>query len=84
MLSSVYDLDLSADVPYEASHLAPVVVEYISTAVGDTISDLQAAFNAGVRWSIGVLSGAHSESQLRSCPHGGIIPSVKDLPSVFK
>jgi len=52
--------------------------------VGDTISDLQAAFNAGVRWNIGVLSGAHSEMQLRSCPHSEIILSVKDLPSVFK
>ena len=53
-------------------------------AVGDTVSDLQAAFNAGVRWNIGVLSGAHSEAQLRSCPHSEIIPSVKELPSVFK
>lgn len=53
-------------------------------AVGDTVSDLQAAFNASVRWNIGVLSGAHSEMQLRSCPHSEIIPSVKDLPSVFK
>ena len=53
-------------------------------AVGDTVSDLQAAFNAGVRWSIGVLSGAHSENQLKSCPHSQIIASVKELPSVFK
>ena len=53
-------------------------------AVGDTISDLQAAFNAGVRWRIGVLSGAHSETQLKSCPHSEIIESVKELPSVFR
>lgn len=53
-------------------------------AVGDTVSDLQAAFNAGVRWSIGVLSGAHSETQLKSCPHSEIIASVKELPTVFK
>ena len=53
-------------------------------AVGDTVSDLQAGFNAGVRWNIGVLSGAHSEVQLRSCPHSEIIPSIKELPSVFK
>ena len=53
-------------------------------AVGDTVSDLQAAFNAGARWSIGVLSGAHSETQLKSCPHSEIIPSVKELPSVFE
>ena len=53
-------------------------------AVGDTVSDLQAAFNAGARWSIGVLSGAHSKSQLKSCPHSEIIPSVRELPSVFE
>jgi phosphonatase-like hydrolase len=53
-------------------------------AVGDTVSDLQAGFNASVRWNIGVLSGAHSESQLQSCPHGSIIPSIKELPSVFR
>ena len=53
-------------------------------AVGDTVSDLQAAFNAGVRWSIGVLSGAHSETRLKSCPHSEIIASVKELPSVLK
>ena len=52
-------------------------------AVGDTVSDLQAAFNAGARWRIGVLSGAHSEAQLKSCPHSEIIPSVRELPSVF-
>ena len=51
--------------------------------VGDTVSDLQAADNAGVRWGIGVLSGAHSETQLKSCPHSEIITSVKELPSVF-
>ncbi len=53
-------------------------------AVGDTVSDLQAAFNAGVRWSIGVLSGAHSETHLKFCPHSELIASVKELPSVFK
>ena len=47
--------------------------------VGDTISDLQAAENAGVRWSIGVLSGAHSEAQLRTCPHTAIIASIAVL-----
>ena len=53
-------------------------------AIGDTVSDSQAAFNAGVRWSIGVLSGAHSETRLKSCPHSKIIDSVKELPSVLR
>jgi phosphonatase-like hydrolase len=51
--------------------------------VGDTVSDLEAAENAGARWRIGVLSGAHSEAQLKSCPHTAIILSVAELPSLF-
>lgn len=52
-------------------------------AVGDTISDLRAAENAGVQWRIGVLSGAHSEEQLQSCPHAAVIPSVAELRRVL-
>lgn len=52
-------------------------------AVGDTIADLQAAGNAGVKWNIGVLSGAHSEAQLRSYPHTAIIDSAADLPQAL-
>ncbi len=51
--------------------------------VGDTAADLQAAENAGVRWSIGVLSGAHNEEQLLYCPHTAIIPSIAQLPEVL-
>lgn len=51
--------------------------------VGDTVADLQAAENAGVRWNIGVLSGAHNEDQLLSCPHTAIIPSIAQLPEVL-
>ena len=51
--------------------------------VGDTVSDLEAAYNAGARWRIGVLSGAHTEAQLKLCLHSKIITSVKELPSVF-
>lgn len=52
-------------------------------AVGDTMADLQAAENAGVQWSIAVLSGAHGEEQLRTCRHTAIIFSVAELPGVF-
>ncbi len=51
--------------------------------VGDTVSDLQAAENAGVRWRIAVLSGAHGEAQLRACPHTAIIASVAALADVL-
>lgn len=51
--------------------------------VGDTAANLQAAENAGVRWNIGVLSGAHNEEQLLSCPHTAIIRSIAQLPEVL-
>jgi len=51
--------------------------------VGDTAADLQAAENGGVRWNIGVLSGAHDEDQLLSCPHTAIIPRIAQMPEVL-
>lgn len=52
--------------------------------VGDTVSDLQAAHNAGVAVSVGVLSGAHSEEQLKRQPHTRLISSVADLPALWR
>jgi len=52
-------------------------------AVGDTVLDLQAGANAGVRWNIGVLSGAHTRGQLEAVPHTVLLPSVADLPSLW-
>jgi phosphonatase-like hydrolase len=51
--------------------------------VGDTTLDLDAGHNAGARWNIGVLSGAHSREQLQSRPHTHLLASVADLPSLF-
>ncbi len=48
--------------------------------IGDTILDLQAGQLAGVRWNIGVLSGAHSQEQLIQWPHTDLWPSVTTLP----
>lgn len=47
--------------------------------VGDTALDLESAARAGVRWNIGVLSGAHSREALERAPHTNIIESVADL-----
>ena len=47
--------------------------------VGDTTHDLESAARAGVRWNIGVLSGAHSREALEKAPHTEIIQSVADL-----
>ena len=51
--------------------------------VGDTTLDLESAARAGVRWNIGVLSGAHSREALERAPHTNIIQSVADLGSVL-
>ena len=37
--------------------------------VGDTTLDLESAARAGVRWNIGVLSGAHTREALERAPH---------------
>ena len=51
--------------------------------VGDTVSDLQAARNAGVAVSVGVLSGAHSREQLTHEPHTCLIDSIAALPGLW-
>lgn len=51
--------------------------------LGDTVSDLQAAYNAGVAVSVGVLSGAHRREQLAREPHTCLIDSVADLPGLW-
>ena len=52
--------------------------------VGDTAIDLLAGFNAGVRWNIGVLSGAHNRAMLEEAPHTHLLTSITELPSVFE
>jgi phosphonatase-like hydrolase len=51
--------------------------------VGDTTLDLQAGHNAGVRWNIGVLSGAHNRDQMERAPHTHLLLSVADLFALF-
>jgi phosphonatase-like hydrolase len=52
--------------------------------VGDTVLDLRAGHRAGVRFNIGVLSGAHNRAALEAEPHTHIIDSVADLPGVLR
>ncbi len=47
--------------------------------VGDTTLDLESAARAGVKWNIGVLSGAHAREALERAPHTQIIESIDDL-----
>jgi phosphonatase-like hydrolase len=50
--------------------------------VGDTVLDLQAGRNAGVRYVVGVLSGAHKKAQLEKESHTHLIESVAALRSM--
>lgn len=47
--------------------------------VGDTVLDLNATHNAGTRWNIGVLSGAHDRQLLERAPHTHILQSITEL-----
>lgn len=50
-------------------------------AAGDTVADLEAAEAAGVRWSVGVTSGAHGRETLRNSRHSALLSSVAELPA---
>lgn len=51
--------------------------------VGDTTLDLRAGHNAGVRWNVGVLTGAHSRRTLEAEPHTHLMTSVAELPALW-
>jgi phosphonatase-like hydrolase len=51
---------------------------------GDTVLDLRAAHTAGVRWNVGVLSGAHDRRTLESAPHTHLVQSIADLPEALR
>lgn len=51
--------------------------------VGDTVLDLRAGHNAGVRWNVGVLSGAHGRAAMEAAPHTHLLASVADLPGLW-
>jgi phosphonatase-like hydrolase len=51
--------------------------------VGDTTLDLQAGDRAGVRFNVGVLSGAHGRDVLEKAPHTHLLRDVGELPSLW-
>ena len=51
--------------------------------VGDTALDLQAGWNAGARWNVGVWSGAHTREQLEQAPHTHLLAGVSRLPEIL-
>lgn len=53
-------------------------------ALGDTVLDLQAGYNAGVRLNMGTLSGAHGRTKMEREPHSHLLQSVSDLPGLLQ
>jgi phosphonatase-like hydrolase len=51
--------------------------------IGDTALDLRAGAAAGVRWNIGVWSGAHDRATLEAAPHTHLCASVADVPALL-
>ena len=51
--------------------------------VGDTRLDLEAAWNAGAGWRIGVLTGAHDRATLAAAPHTHLCEAVTALPALW-
>ena len=79
------DVALGRPAPYlifRAMELTRVTSVRQVMCVGDTVLDLEAGQNAGVRHVIGVLSGAHKKEQLEKAPHTQLIASVAALPSM--
>jgi phosphonatase-like hydrolase len=50
---------------------------------GDTVNDLKAGRAAGARYTVGVLTGAHTVAELGSSPHTHLLASVADLPDLL-
>lgn len=68
---------------FRAMEMTGVANVRLVANVGDTAFDLQAGHNAGVRWNIGVLSGAHGQRTLETAPHTHILPSIASLRDVW-
>lgn len=51
--------------------------------VGDTRLDLEAGWNAGVTYRIGVLTGAHDRATLLAAPHTHVLASAADVPDLW-
>ncbi len=67
---------------FRAMEMSGVISVQQVANVGDTVLDLQAGHNAGVRYNIGVLSGAHKREQLEQEPHTHLLSSVAMLPAL--
>jgi phosphonatase-like hydrolase len=68
---------------FHAMEATGVTAVHAVANVGDTALDLQAGANAGVRWNVGVWSGAHERATLAAAPHTHLCASVADLAGLL-
>jgi phosphonatase-like hydrolase len=81
------DVDRGRPAPYliyRAMERCGVVDVRQVAAVGDTRLDLEAAWNAGATWRIGVLTGAHDRSTLEQGPWTHLLGSVAEVPALWE
>lgn len=79
------DVAAGRPAPYLIFHAmeATGVVDVRTVAnVGDTALDLGAGANAGVRWNIGVWSGAHDRATLAQAPYTHLCASIADVAAI--
>ena len=69
---------------FRAMELTNVVNVRELLVVGDTVSDLQSAHNAGAAMGVAVLNGAHKREVLKREPHTHLIDSIADLPALLE
>ncbi len=80
------DVTAGRPAPYLIFHAmeATGVIDVATVAnVGDTVLDLGAGAHAGVRWNIGVWTGAHDRATLAAGPHTHLCASVADVPEIL-
>lgn len=80
------DVNVGRPAPYmifRSMELTGVVNVREVLVVGDTVSDLQSAHNAGVAMGVAVLNGAHRRAALEAQPHTHLLASIADLPSLL-
>lgn len=79
------DVTAGRPAPYLIFHAmeAVGVIDVRTVAnVGDTALDLGAGANAGVRWNIGVWTGAHDRATLAQASHTHLCASIADVLAI--
>ncbi len=83
LLVTAEDVGIGRPMPYMVFHAMQALGVHDVAAVaviGDTALDLQSGTNAGARWVIGVLSGAHPVGLLGPTRHTHLLSTFADLP----